>query len=81
MGYLKLRYNSKLTFDPSYPEIDYSNFWECDWKDFYKGAVEAIPLNAILLRRHSRILGEKLFFDNSSPMTPTFCGKGIGYWL
>ena len=42
MSYLKLRHNSRLVFDPSYPIIDHSNFWQCDWKDFYEGAVEAI---------------------------------------
>ena len=46
MGYLKLRHNSRSAFDPSYPDIDHSNFWECNWTDFYEGAVEAIPPNA-----------------------------------
>ena len=45
MGYLMLRHNSRLGFDPSYPNIDHSNFWKCDWTDFYEGAVEAIPPN------------------------------------
>ena len=26
--------------------MDHSNFWECDWTDFYEGAVEAIPHNS-----------------------------------
>ena len=26
--------------------IDHSNFWECDWREFFEGAVEAIPLNS-----------------------------------
>ena len=51
MGYLKLRYNSRLAFDPSYPNIDHSNFWDCDWTDFYEGALEAIPPNTPPLRR------------------------------
>ena len=37
MGYLKLRYNSRLVFDPSYSDIDHSNFQKCNWKDFYEG--------------------------------------------
>ena len=45
VGYLKLRQNTRLMFDSSYPDIDHSNFWECDWKIFC-GAVEAIPPNA-----------------------------------
>ena len=28
MGYLKVRHNSRLMFDPSSPDIDHSNFWE-----------------------------------------------------
>ena len=39
MGYLK----PKLAFDPSYHNLDKSNFWGCDWTDFYKGSLEAIP--------------------------------------
>ena len=27
MGYLKLRHNSRLVFDTSYPNIDHSNFF------------------------------------------------------
>ena len=50
MGYLKLRHNFILVFDPFYPDIDHSNFGECDWTDFYQGAVEAFPPNAPLLR-------------------------------
>ena len=45
MGYLKLRHYSRLVFDPSYPDIDHSNFWESDWTNFYDGAMEAIPPN------------------------------------
>ena len=30
--------------------MGHSNFWDCDSKDFYVSALEAIPLNAPLLR-------------------------------
>ena len=43
MGYLKLRHNTRLAFDPSYPVIGECNFWECDWTDFFEVAAEAIP--------------------------------------
>ena len=43
MVYQKLRHNSRLALDPSYPNIDQSNFKECDWTDFNEGTVEAIP--------------------------------------
>lgn len=45
-AYLKIKYNSRMVFDPSYPTIDMTAFKECDWKHFYKGAKEAIPDNA-----------------------------------
>ena len=35
MGYLKLRHNSRLASDPSYPDIDHINFWECNWTYYY----------------------------------------------
>ena len=50
MGYLKLRHNSRLAFDPSYPDIGHSNFQECDWTGLYGDAVEAVPPNAPLPR-------------------------------
>ena len=49
-GDLKLMPHSRLTFDPSYPDIDHSNCWEYDWTDFYEGAVEAILPNALLAK-------------------------------
>ena len=51
MGYLKLRHNSRLEFNPFYSNIDHSNFWECDWKDFYEGEVDVFPPNAQWLIR------------------------------
>ena len=45
-AYLKNKHNSRLVFDPTYPEIDMSIFKECDWKHFYGDIKEAIPLNA-----------------------------------
>ena len=45
-AYLKIKHNSRMVFDPSYPDIDMNDFKECDWKDFYKTAKEAIPGNA-----------------------------------
>ena len=45
-GYLKNKYNSRIVYDPSYPDIDHSQFKDCDWKEFYGDAKEAIPINA-----------------------------------
>jgi hypothetical protein len=46
MGYLWLKYNSLLIFDPTYPLIDDSTFQHHDWEEFYRGVQEAIPTNA-----------------------------------
>jgi len=35
LSYLKGHENSKLVFDPAYPEIDDRQFKDVDWKDFY----------------------------------------------
>ena len=43
-GYLKVKHNSRIIFDPTYPEIDLTNFKEeQSWKDFYGDVKEAIP--------------------------------------
>ena len=42
MGYLKLRHNSRLVFDPSYHDKVILGIW---WDKFYEGAVETIPPN------------------------------------
>ena len=41
-------HNSRLVFDPSFPNIDHSKFWECDSTDFDEGTVETIPPDAPL---------------------------------
>ena len=46
MAHVGLRYNYRLVYDPTYPEIDHSVFWECDWLEFYRDAKDAIPANA-----------------------------------
>jgi hypothetical protein len=46
MGYLRLKYNSRFIFDPTYPHIDDSTFQHHDWEEFYEDIQEAIPTNA-----------------------------------
>ena len=47
MGYLKWNHNSRLFFDPAYPDIDFGTFDDgADWKTFYGDVTEAIPPNA-----------------------------------
>ncbi len=41
-AFLKSHHNSRLAMDPTYPNIDYSVFKECDWKEFYGDVKEDI---------------------------------------
>ncbi len=43
MGYLRLKHNSQLIFDPTYPDIDLTAFPFFDWMEFYGDVEEAIP--------------------------------------
>jgi hypothetical protein len=43
MGYLRLKHNSRLIFDPTYPDIDHTTFPTYDWTEFYGDVDEAIP--------------------------------------
>ena len=43
MGYLQLKHNSLLIFDPTYPAIDQTAFPIYDWTEFYGDVEEAIP--------------------------------------
>ena len=47
MGYLKWKHNSRLFFDPTYPDIDFYTFNDgAEWKTFYGDVNKAIPPNA-----------------------------------
>jgi hypothetical protein len=45
MGYLRLKHNSRLIFDPTYPDIDQTAFPSFEWMEFYGNVEEAIPPN------------------------------------
>ncbi len=45
MGYLQLKHNSRLIFDPTYPNIDQTACPSYDWMEFYGNVEEAIPPN------------------------------------
>jgi hypothetical protein len=45
-SYLKKHHNSRIEFNPSYPEIDQSQFPRKDWRQFYDNAEEPLPPNA-----------------------------------
>jgi hypothetical protein len=46
MAYLRAKHNSRLVFDPMYPDIDQSSFHKCDWNEFYGDVTEALPPDA-----------------------------------
>jgi hypothetical protein len=45
MGYLRLKHNSLLIFDPTYPDIDQTAFPSFEWTEFYGNVEEAVPPN------------------------------------
>ncbi len=45
MGYLQLKHNSRLIFDPTYPDIDQTAFPSFEWMEFYGNVEEAILPN------------------------------------
>jgi hypothetical protein len=45
MGHLRLKHNSRLIFDPTYPDIDQTAFASFEWTEFYGDVEEAIPLD------------------------------------
>jgi hypothetical protein len=47
MGHLRLKHNSQLIFDPTYPNIDQTAFPSFDWTEFYGNVEEAIPPNTL----------------------------------
>ena len=45
-AYLKIHHNTRIVFDPSYPEIDRDLFRSEDWSSMYGSGKEPIPYNA-----------------------------------
>ena len=62
-AYVKNKHNSRMVFDPTYPNVDMSVFKECDWGAFYGDVKEAIPPNAPEPRGKEVVL--RLFVDSS----------------
>ena len=42
-SYLKQHHNSRLVFDPTYPDVSWSDFLKKEWKDYYGNASKDIP--------------------------------------
>ena len=47
-AYLDNKHNARMIFDPTYPEIEMSDFKEQNWNFFYSSAREALPPDAPL---------------------------------
>jgi hypothetical protein len=43
MGYLRLKHNSQLIFNLTYPDTDQTAFSSFEWTEFYDNVEEAIP--------------------------------------
>jgi hypothetical protein len=43
IGYLQLKHNLWLIFDPTYPDIDQTAFPSFEWTEFYGNVEEAVP--------------------------------------
>ena len=44
-AFLHKKYNSRMVFDPTYPDTIMNDFRDCKWKGFYVELKEAIPPN------------------------------------
>jgi hypothetical protein len=45
VGYLQLKHNSRIIFDPTYPNIDQNASPTFEWTEFYGNVEEAISLD------------------------------------
>ena len=45
-AYLKNKHNSRIAFDPTYPEINYGDFHQREWSNMYGNVKEEVPENA-----------------------------------
>ena len=69
MAHMKNKHNARMTFDPTYTDINHEDFKDCNWTEFYGEVIEPMPLNApkplgkpVVLRLHvdSDHAGDKL---------------------
>ena len=44
-SYLKTHHNSRLVFDPTYPNIDPNKFVKYNWREYYGNETEEVPSN------------------------------------
>ena len=78
-AYLKIKYNSRMVFDPTYVDIDMSQFKECDWKRFYSTAKEEIPSNAPSPR--GKGIDLRIYVDSDHTGDTVTRRSRIGYFI
>jgi hypothetical protein len=61
-AYLSLHHNTRVVFDPTYPDVDMRAFIKTDWKPMYEDVMEAIPPNAPVTR--GKAIDLHLFVDS-----------------
>ena len=59
---MKQKHNTRLVFDPSYPDIDYHNFHKYKWTEFYGDSEEAIP--ADMTKPLGKEVDLRMFFNS-----------------
>jgi hypothetical protein len=78
-GYLKARPKHTVAFDPFHPDINESRFVKCDWHDFYQGATEPIPGDA--LEPHGNIVSTHCSVDANHAGNLITCHSPSGILL
>ena len=62
-GYLKNKHNLQFVLDPSYPEINHSDFPDNDWTLMYGNVMETIPPDVPTL--HGKEVDLQLYVDSN----------------
>ena len=80
MSYLKIKHNSYLVLDPTYPDITHSEFKsDQDWNSFYGNGKEAKPLNAP--KPLGRDVDLRMFVDSDHAGDNTNCCSCTGFMI
>ena len=78
MSYLRVKHNSRIVLDPTYPDINKSQFEsDEDWTEFYGDVEEAIPHNAPKPR--GRGVNLRMFVDSDHAGNKTNRRSRTGY--
>ena len=78
-GHLKRKYNSRLVFDPSYPEIDKSQSIDHESKRFYGDVKEPVPDNAPKPR--GKEVDTRLYVDSDHAGDKRIRRSRTGYFI